>query len=349
MRRCSRFSPTASHGRVRPWRWRSGPARAPCSERSNSLAIAGKVQSFGRGRARPLDDPAGAGIHDNLVTPRSTAERLEFRHEEQSAAEILREYGPFPGVDRVNGVTFDGQHVWFARGDKLNALDPASGKLVRSIEARRACRNRLRRRSICFRSPRIASTRSIRRPAASCHDPGAWRRRRLRPRLGRRHALGRAASRPQDPPDRSRDRRDPSHHRVQPRSSPASPGSTASSGTAPGKATRAMLRRIDPANGRGSGACSRCRRERACRGSNPMAAIGSSAAAESSGKVRADPPAQPRLRGRQRLHEQVVEAALAGGKPCDLFLQTQQASALCEICRRWPAARRTRGKCGRRS
>ncbi|MDP1966900.1 MAG: PQQ-binding-like beta-propeller repeat protein [Reyranella sp.] len=51
-----------------------------------------------------------------------------------SAAEILREYGPFPGVDRVNGVTFDGQHVWFADGDKLNALDPASGAVQRSID-----------------------------------------------------------------------------------------------------------------------------------------------------------------------------------------------------------------------
>jgi glutamine cyclotransferase len=52
----------------------------------------------------------------------------------RSAAEILREYGPFPGVERVNGVTYDGQHVWFASGDKLNALDPASGKTLRSIE-----------------------------------------------------------------------------------------------------------------------------------------------------------------------------------------------------------------------
>ena len=51
----------------------------------------------------------------------------------RSAAEILREYGPFPGVDHVHGVTFDGQHVWFASRDKLNAFDPASGKTVRSI------------------------------------------------------------------------------------------------------------------------------------------------------------------------------------------------------------------------
>jgi glutamine cyclotransferase len=52
----------------------------------------------------------------------------------RSAAEIIREYGPFPGADHVHGVTFDGQHVWFASGDNLNALDPASGKILRSID-----------------------------------------------------------------------------------------------------------------------------------------------------------------------------------------------------------------------
>ena len=53
----------------------------------------------------------------------------------RSDAEILREYGPFPGANRVNGVTYDGRHVWFASGDKLNALDPASGQRVRTIDA----------------------------------------------------------------------------------------------------------------------------------------------------------------------------------------------------------------------
>jgi glutamine cyclotransferase len=52
----------------------------------------------------------------------------------RSAAEILHEYGPFAGVDHVRGVTFDGQHVWFASGDKLNAFDPASGETQRSID-----------------------------------------------------------------------------------------------------------------------------------------------------------------------------------------------------------------------
>src|SRR5438094_5241864 len=51
-----------------------------------------------------------------------------------AAAEIVREYGPFPGVDSVHGVTYDGEPVWFASGGKLNAFDPASGKTVRSID-----------------------------------------------------------------------------------------------------------------------------------------------------------------------------------------------------------------------
>ena len=50
-----------------------------------------------------------------------------------SAAEILREYGPFPDVDAVHGLTFDGQQIWFASGDKLNALDPATGKTTSSF------------------------------------------------------------------------------------------------------------------------------------------------------------------------------------------------------------------------
>src|SRR5262245_52558223 len=52
----------------------------------------------------------------------------------RSAAEVVREYGPFPGVNAVHGVSYDGQNVWFASGDKLNALDPKSGKTSRTID-----------------------------------------------------------------------------------------------------------------------------------------------------------------------------------------------------------------------
>ena len=51
----------------------------------------------------------------------------------RSTAEIIREYGPFPGIDHVHGVSFDGQHVWFASGDRMNAFDPASGTMIRAI------------------------------------------------------------------------------------------------------------------------------------------------------------------------------------------------------------------------
>src|SRR6185369_4997598 len=52
----------------------------------------------------------------------------------RSNAEIVREYGPFPGADHVHGVSYDGRNVWFAAGDTVKALDPASGTIVRSID-----------------------------------------------------------------------------------------------------------------------------------------------------------------------------------------------------------------------
>jgi glutamine cyclotransferase len=51
-----------------------------------------------------------------------------------ATAEIVREYGPFPGVDSVHGVTFDGQHVWFATGGRLIAFDPGSGAVERTLD-----------------------------------------------------------------------------------------------------------------------------------------------------------------------------------------------------------------------
>lgn len=51
----------------------------------------------------------------------------------QQRAEILREDGPFEGIEAVHGVTFDGRHVWMASGNALHALDPADGKVQRTI------------------------------------------------------------------------------------------------------------------------------------------------------------------------------------------------------------------------
>ena len=51
-----------------------------------------------------------------------------------SPAEIVREYGPFEAGGSVHGVTYDGERVWFASGEKLQALEPQSGKVVRAID-----------------------------------------------------------------------------------------------------------------------------------------------------------------------------------------------------------------------
>lgn len=52
----------------------------------------------------------------------------------RAKAEIIREYGPFAGVEGVHGVTWDGENVWFAAGETLNAFDPASGEPRRSFD-----------------------------------------------------------------------------------------------------------------------------------------------------------------------------------------------------------------------
>ncbi|HET7544914.1 MAG TPA: glutamine cyclotransferase [Polyangiaceae bacterium] len=52
----------------------------------------------------------------------------------RSDLEIEREFGPFAENGRVHGVTFDGEQVWFASGDKLQALDPQSGQPTRALE-----------------------------------------------------------------------------------------------------------------------------------------------------------------------------------------------------------------------
>lgn len=49
-------------------------------------------------------------------------------------AEIVREYGPFNGSERVHGVTHDGQRVWAATDEGIVAFDPASGDITRTLK-----------------------------------------------------------------------------------------------------------------------------------------------------------------------------------------------------------------------
>ncbi|MDE3011080.1 MAG: PQQ-binding-like beta-propeller repeat protein [Pseudomonadota bacterium] len=52
----------------------------------------------------------------------------------RSNAEIVQEYGPFADIAHVAGVSHDGQHIWFAAGETLKAVDPDSGAVVRSLD-----------------------------------------------------------------------------------------------------------------------------------------------------------------------------------------------------------------------
>ena len=59
---------------------------------------------------------------------------MGMKSDTDQPAEIVREYGPFPGARRVHGVSFDGSLVWFASGEKLQAFEPASGRIVRALD-----------------------------------------------------------------------------------------------------------------------------------------------------------------------------------------------------------------------
>jgi glutamine cyclotransferase len=65
------------------------------------------------------------------MTSKTINERPEAK---ARPAEIMREYGPFPGVNDIAGVTHDGQRVWAATGARLIAIDPASGEQTRTLE-----------------------------------------------------------------------------------------------------------------------------------------------------------------------------------------------------------------------
>ena len=53
--------------------------------------------------------------------------------ESVAGAEVVREYGPFGGADRVHGVTHDGSRVWAATGEYLVAFDPQTGKPTKTL------------------------------------------------------------------------------------------------------------------------------------------------------------------------------------------------------------------------
>jgi len=69
-----------------------------------------------------------------MAKPKSEPAKQPAEQPAEQPAQIVREYGPFPGNPHVGGVSFDGQLVWFAGGDKLRAFEPASGATVRTLD-----------------------------------------------------------------------------------------------------------------------------------------------------------------------------------------------------------------------
>jgi streptogramin lyase len=51
-----------------------------------------------------------------------------------SRADVISEHGPYPGVDSIGGVTYDGRQAWLAISGQLMAVDPDSGEPLRSID-----------------------------------------------------------------------------------------------------------------------------------------------------------------------------------------------------------------------
>ena len=133
----------------------------------------------------------------------------------RSAATIVREYGLFPDVTNVAGVSYDGTNVWIATGDTLNAMDPASGKTVRALDVPAHAGTAFDGRHLYqISGDRIQKVDpDTGRVVATIPTPEggasgmAW---------AEGNALGRATSQAQDPSGRSRDRQDSAHHRVEP-------------------------------------------------------------------------------------------------------------------------------------
>ncbi len=69
MRRCSPSSPTASRGRARRLALALGASQRTVQRALDQLAAAGKVQPYGRGRARRWMTPPVPGFATTLLLP----------------------------------------------------------------------------------------------------------------------------------------------------------------------------------------------------------------------------------------------------------------------------------------
>ncbi|NUO53179.1 MAG: hypothetical protein HOV80_30395 [Polyangiaceae bacterium] len=68
------------------------------------------------------------------MTERQTSKAADRKTVQARTAEVTREYGPYPGIESIHGVTHDGTRIWAATGTKIIAIDPESGDIVDSVE-----------------------------------------------------------------------------------------------------------------------------------------------------------------------------------------------------------------------
>jgi len=119
------------------------------------LAAAGRAQSYGRGRARRWMTPPLPGFATTLFTHGTAPGRLGFKNENIKGRGSSANTDPSSKPKRVNGVSFDGKHVWFrVRQTGLKRLRSEEWQEAALARRRRACRHRVRRRASVSRSPR---------------------------------------------------------------------------------------------------------------------------------------------------------------------------------------------------
>src|SRR5690349_21167338 len=63
-----------------------------------------------------------------------SSEKVKGKVPAVRTAEVVREYGPFDGSERIHGVSHDGHRVWAATDHGLIAFDPANGKVDRKLD-----------------------------------------------------------------------------------------------------------------------------------------------------------------------------------------------------------------------
>src|SRR5205823_2788896 len=98
---------------------RAFEARSPNESHRARLRVPWVVDALGAGSRRRSPDsrqPCCSPGRCRCVNP-DAAMKTTTNPKTAKRAEIVREYGPFPGIEDVHGVTWDGRNIWFARGE----------------------------------------------------------------------------------------------------------------------------------------------------------------------------------------------------------------------------------------